>query len=510
MKKIINIGIVAHVDAGKTTITENLLYYSGAIKSVGRVDLGNTQTDSMELERKRGITIKSSTISFNWNNVKVNIVDTPGHVDFISEVERSLSVLDGAILVISGVEGIQSQTRILFETLKELNIPTIIFVNKLDRIGANFNKVFEDIKKNMSNKVVRLQEVYDVGSKAVYIKKLNDVYNMIVHFPVKPQEEATDSIELFLPFAILSIIIISFAISSLYSILISGPLIKLNKVAKRMANLDFNNTIEINGKDEIGELSNSLNLMNKNLKEAFEQLEKINFKLTKEIEMERKLEKERREFVATISHELKSPITIISGQLEGMIYNIGKYKDRDKYLKESYDVTQKMKELVQEILHLSERENGEFKYNFTYVRLSNVMNSVINELRYFIDEKNLKLQINIDENVIVFSDSKLIKKVITNIVKNAITYSPENEFIKINLSREELVIENTGISIPEEQLKYIFNAFYRVDKSRNRKTGGTGLGLYIVKTILDKHENIDCNIESTKNSVIFKMKFKYN
>ena len=174
MKKIINIGIVAHVDAGKTTITENLLYYSGAIKSVGRVDLGNTQTDSMELERKRGITIKSSTISFNWNNVKVNIVDTPGHVDFISEVERSLSVLDGAILVISGVEGIQSQTRILFETLKELNIPTIIFVNKLDRIGANFNKVFEDIKKNMSNKVVRLQEVYDEGSKAVYIKKLFD------------------------------------------------------------------------------------------------------------------------------------------------------------------------------------------------------------------------------------------------------------------------------------------------------------------------------------------------
>ncbi|NOW05277.1 tetracycline resistance ribosomal protection protein [Clostridium beijerinckii] len=175
MKKIINIGIVAHVDAGKTTITENLLYYSGAIKSVGRVDLGNTQTDSMELERKRGITIKSSTISFTWNDIKVNIVDTPGHVDFISEVERSLSVLDGAIIVTSGVEGIQSQTRILFNTLKELNIPTIIFVNKLDRIGADFNKVFEEIKKNMSNKVVRLQEAYDVGSKDVYLKNLSDI-----------------------------------------------------------------------------------------------------------------------------------------------------------------------------------------------------------------------------------------------------------------------------------------------------------------------------------------------
>ncbi len=174
MKKTINMGIVAHVDAGKTTITENLLYCSGAIKSVGRVDLGNTQTDSMELERKRGITIKSSTASFTWNDVKVNIVDTPGHVDFISEVERSLSILDGAIIVISGVEGIQSQTRILFNTLKQLNIPTIVFINKLDRVGANSNKVLEEIKKNMSNKVVKLQEAYNEGSKDVYIKNLFD------------------------------------------------------------------------------------------------------------------------------------------------------------------------------------------------------------------------------------------------------------------------------------------------------------------------------------------------
>lgn len=96
--KTINIGIVAHVDAGKTTTTENLLYYSGIIKEVGRVDSGNTQTDSMELERKRGITIKASAISFTWNDTKVNLIDTPGHVDFISEVERSLSVLDGAII----------------------------------------------------------------------------------------------------------------------------------------------------------------------------------------------------------------------------------------------------------------------------------------------------------------------------------------------------------------------------------------------------------------------------
>ena len=173
--KTINIGIVAHVDAGKTTTTENLLYYSGAIKSVGKVDLGNTQTDSMELERKRGITIKSSAISFTWNSVKVNIIDTPGHADFVSEVERSLSVLDGAILVISAVEGIQSQTRILFNTLKTLKIPTIIFINKIDRVGANCNKVFEDIKKAMSNKIVRLQMAHGEGSREVCLNNLDEI-----------------------------------------------------------------------------------------------------------------------------------------------------------------------------------------------------------------------------------------------------------------------------------------------------------------------------------------------
>lgn len=167
--KIINIGIVAHVDAGKTTTTENLLYYSGVIKNIGSVDLGNTQTDSMDLERKRGITIKSSATSFTFNNVKVNLIDTPGHVDFISEVERSLSVLDGAILVVSAVEGIQSQTRILFNTLRKLGIPTIIFINKLDRVGANFTKVFNEIKKTMCSKIVKLQEIYSEGCREVSV-----------------------------------------------------------------------------------------------------------------------------------------------------------------------------------------------------------------------------------------------------------------------------------------------------------------------------------------------------
>lgn len=133
---IVNIGIVAYVDAGKTTLTERILFETNVITKIGRVDHGNTQTDSLELEKRRGITIKASVVSFFVGEQKVNLIDTPGHADFIAEVERSFRVLDGAILVISAVEGIQAQTKFLMAILKQLHIPTIIFINKIDRTGA--------------------------------------------------------------------------------------------------------------------------------------------------------------------------------------------------------------------------------------------------------------------------------------------------------------------------------------------------------------------------------------
>ena len=134
--RTLNLGILAHVDAGKTSLTERLLYAAGVIDEIGSVDDGSTQTDSLALERQRGITIKSAVVSFVIDDVTVNLIDTPGHPDFIAEVERVLSVLDGAVLVISAVEGVQAQTRVLMRTLQRLRIPTLIFVNKIDRGGA--------------------------------------------------------------------------------------------------------------------------------------------------------------------------------------------------------------------------------------------------------------------------------------------------------------------------------------------------------------------------------------
>ena len=171
--KIINIGILAHVDAGKTTLTESLLYTSGAIAEQGSVDKGTTRTDTMILERQRGITIQTAVTSFCWNDYKINIVDTPGHMDFLAEVYRSLSVLDGAILVVSAKDGVQAQTRILFHALQKMNIPTIIFVNKIDQNGIDLRRIYQNIREKLTSDMIVMQEV--VLSSKITMTDISDL-----------------------------------------------------------------------------------------------------------------------------------------------------------------------------------------------------------------------------------------------------------------------------------------------------------------------------------------------
>lgn len=161
--RIVNIGIFAHVDAGKTTLTERLLFDNGAIPAMGSVDAGSTTTDSHALERERGITIRSAVADFQLGDLQVNVVDTPGHPDFIAEVERALSVVDGAVLVISAVEGIQAQTKVLMRSLQAAQVPTLIFVNKIDRKGARPEALLEDISKKLATGIVSMNEVVNAG-----------------------------------------------------------------------------------------------------------------------------------------------------------------------------------------------------------------------------------------------------------------------------------------------------------------------------------------------------------
>src|SRR5687768_10467833 len=163
--RTLNLGILAHVDAGKTSLTERLLYAAGVIHEIGRVDDGSTQTDTLALERQRGITIKTAVASFTLDDVAVNLIDTPGHPDFIAEVERVLNVLDGAVLVISAVEGVQAQTRVLMRTLQRLRVPTLIFVNKIDRRGAQYEGTLQAIAEKLTPAILAMGSTRDLGTR---------------------------------------------------------------------------------------------------------------------------------------------------------------------------------------------------------------------------------------------------------------------------------------------------------------------------------------------------------
>lgn len=157
LKKLRNIGIMAHIDAGKTTTTERILYYTGKIHKIGEIDDGAATMDFMKQEQERGITIASAAITTKWKDCTINIIDTPGHVDFTAEVERSLRVLDGAVAVLCAVDGVQPQTETVWKQADEFNVPRIVFVNKMDRIGADFFYSINDVKEKFGANTVALQ-----------------------------------------------------------------------------------------------------------------------------------------------------------------------------------------------------------------------------------------------------------------------------------------------------------------------------------------------------------------
>ncbi|WP_297520812.1 HAMP domain-containing sensor histidine kinase [uncultured Clostridium sp.] len=334
-------------------------------------------------------------------------------------------------------------------------------------------------------------------------------YTLEVSAIYKPIDEASKALSLFTPFMIIIALIVSFILAKVYSKFIAKPIIDINEYTKRIAHLDFLNKIKSESNDEISELYANLNNMSEKLEQNILELENANLDLKSDIEKERIQEKNRKEFIATISHELKSPLTILVGQLEGMQYNIGKFKDRDKYLGETVETVEEMKELVNEILSLSKLESSQSKLVLEEVCIGDLVEQIVYELQYFSKEKNLNIKLDIANEIWILVDKKLFKRAINNIILNAFKYTNDSQIVYIILTEKYLEVKNMGTNILAEDLKNIFKAFYRVDKSRNRKTGGTGLGLYIVKNILEKHE-FRYEMISKDNSVSFNIYFKTN
>src|SRR5688572_7654633 len=165
LTKVRNIGIIAHIDAGKTTTTERVLYYTGMVHRIGEVHEGAATTDYMEQERERGITITAAAVTAAWNGHQINIIDTPGHVDFTAEVQRSLRVLDGGVVVFDGVAGVEPQSETVWRQANNYNVPRICFINKMDRTGANFQRCVDMIIERLAGKPVILYLPYGEGDR---------------------------------------------------------------------------------------------------------------------------------------------------------------------------------------------------------------------------------------------------------------------------------------------------------------------------------------------------------
>lgn len=345
--------------------------------------------------------------------------------------------------------------RRLYFLAKKQNVSIILTDDKGFII---FGKNEQNVVNKYSGNIPMSNQIKEYRIRAtIKLKHSYNLYHLEIAMPLQPIDEANIVLRNILPFIIILTFLISMFGAYIYSKIITKPLIEIiNK-----------------GREE---------------------------------------DKNRKEFIATISHELKTPITIISGQLEGMIYNIGKYKDRDTYLKKSYDCTQELRVLVDEMMEISKNELFEKDLKMESINLSQMLKELVNRQSYLIEDKSLKLIYNVEDKLYIKVDREKIIKVLNNLINNAIKYSPKYEKIIIKAYKSKVSktvvfeIENTGTIIEQKYLNAVFNPFFRLEKSRNRKTGGSGLGLYIVSKTLKNH-NIYYKMESKKNSVLFTIYF---
>lgn len=292
--------------------------------------------------------------------------------------------------------------------------------------------------------------------------------------------------------------------------MIAKPLVELNNAALKMAKLDFTEKCEVTTEDEIGNLGKTLNFLAKNLSDALSSLKESNKQLRRDIEKEKELENMRKEFVAAVSHELKTPISLIEGYAEGIKDNIVQGEDRDYYLDVIIDEAKKMANMVSDMLELSKLESGNFKIEMNEFYLDMTINETIKRLEKIKGDKDtdrtFTIVSSVDKNLEVLGDEDRIEEVITNFLTNAIRHVKDKGNIYVRtLTKDDKIfveIENEGEQIREEDMKKIWDRFYKIDKSRNRSLGGTGLGLSIVKHILQLH-NSDFGVENTENGVKF-------
>jgi len=466
--------------------------------------LNNLYLEQYYIDKKKNILIKNAKDLIN--------IYTGNAQDIEDELDRTANIT-GSSIDIRDKFG-----KIVYRSSRRLPNENNVINNNRSKPGMqqSINQSTTSGKLNENTAVEYTEGEYtfetrqDVQLKIDFltlVTKLNDGDILTIRVPLVSISESVDIANRFIIITGVIIVILGSIWAYLFSKKFTRPILEVNDIARNMAKFDFNEKCKIIGKDEIGQLGQSVNYLSDELNRAITELNIKNEKLEEDIEKERKIDKMRKEFISSVSHELRTPLSIIQGYAEGLVSNVTENEeDRKFYCDVIMNETDKMNKLVKDLLNLSQIESGYFHIEKTEFNITSLIEYVLNKYKSIFAEKNIEIQFDLGESYIVTEDMVRIEQILTNYINNAINYVDSNRIIKIskkvNKNKIKISVFNSGKHIPEESLEKIWNSFYKVDKARTRAYGGYGLGLSIVKAIQDLQNNA-YGVENIEGGVIF-------
>ena len=382
----------------------------------------------------------------------------------------------------------------------------------IDFWGINKKQEYQIIEEQDNLEIMNIRDVETRINYIFLTGKLDNGYGMYIRLPISSIQESVKISNRFL-YLIASIVIIIGGIAITYiSKQFSNPISEITSIAKKMSNLDFSHKYEVKDDDEINELGESINVMSDKLEKTINQLRNTNIELEKDIEKKSKIDEMRKSFISDVSHELKTPIALIQGYSEGLLENVNSDPESRKFYAEVIlDETNKMDKLVKQLLELTRLEYEKREFNNRIFNIVELEKEIVRTSQVMIEEKEVKVEFETDEKINVYADDFYISQIITNYLTNAIKHVKEingEKYIKItnkilhDKQKIRVTVFNTGNNISKENLTRVWNRFFKVDEARNREDGGSGIGLSIVRAIMNNYGN-DFGVENKENGVEF-------
>ena len=391
----------------------------------------------------------------------------------------------------------------------------IIYIGNKDILSTveklKTDRQLRTIYKN-GNVEIKNKENSNVNNYMILISSLDNGYELYIKIPMTPIKESVRISNKTLIFIGIMMVIVSACLASFISKKFTEPIVQLNNITKKMAKLDFSEKYKISDtEDEINTLGKNINLMSEKLESTIGQLRQNNDELERDIKEKSKIDEMRKQFISDVSHELKTPISLIQGYAEGLLENVNDDEESRRFYAEVIiDESNKMDRMVKELLELMKLEYHERKMEDTAFDLTDLINEEIKRQTLVLKEKDIIVEFENEKEISVMADQSYIEQVVNNYLTNAIKHCEEkNKEKKIVVRTEKmknnrirLYVYNTGEKIPEENINRIWERFYKVDSSRNRESGGTGIGLALVKAIMNNYKN-EYGVKNLKDGVEF-------